>query len=1079
MEKTKELAQAPAKAPPVRQPETARRGPEPSFAPPVFSAQARSNGVPAAARAAEMTSAPGGTASRARMASSLQRSLGNARMSRMMAHGGPAGRPAAGGAGKIPSPTQEKLEGTFGAPLDFIDVHGGGTAAEANRRMGSRAFAHGSDIYLGPGESPHDTGLMAHEVAHVFQQQGGGPVVQRKGGPSDCAYEREADRASAAALRSEHVTIHERTGKHRPQFWGMSDALNLIADKANVIPGYRMFTIVLGVNPINMAHVERSAGNILRAVVEFIPGGGLITQVADAYGAFDKIAKWVEPQIAAVSGAASSIKAAVDQFLGTLKLSDILDPGGVWDRAKSIFTTPVNRVLNVAKGLLTGILALFRDVILMPLVGLAEKTRGWDLLIAVLGKNPITGAPVPRTAETLVPGFLKLIGEEETWNNIKKANALARCWAWFQGALGTVMGFVQQIPTLFINALKSLELEDILILPKAFAKVAGAFGDFVGNFITWAGKALWNLLQIIFEVLAPAAIPYMKKVGAAFQKILKNPMGFVGNLVKAGKQGFLQFADHIGAHLKASFIEWLTGSLDGVYIPKSFDFKEIAKFVLSVLGLTWENIRKILVKIAGETAVKAMELGFDLVKTLVTEGPAAAWEKIKEQLGNLKDMVMQGIMDFIIETVVKKAIAKIVAWLIPGAGFIDAIITIYDTIIVFIDKLKKIIAVATAFLDGIVNIANGVIGAAANKVESTMAGLLTLAISFLAGIMGLNKITAKINEILNTKVRGPILKAVEFVANWVWNMAKKFMSSIKGAAGKVMGWLQTKVSVQGEDESHVLSFSGQETSTDVMIASAPMALEKFLDTREGDADQAQKKVIADVRNQLKSVKKLIASSKPGTENEALQKKIETEMNALGAKIAPLLSGGSLGSKSNPAPVNYEKRRSASYPVFYLATGSMKGLAQNTLKDRFPGDGQKNKIWRYLPNGKQGTPGGEETLGLDASSQVEVGLTVRFEEKGRRGGGVPGFKSLVGKYGLTPSDQGWDVDHVLELQVGGKDEYGNLWPLPSGENRSSGSIIKNADTKDNKGKTYKVADLFADLKKKGKDLWMLIASTRQR
>ena len=52
------------------------------------------------------------------------------------------------------------------------------------------------------------------------------------------------------------------------------------------------------------------------------------------------------------------------------------------------------------------------------------------------------------------------------------------------------------------------------------------------------------------------------------------------------------------------------------------------------------------------------------------------------------------------ETIVKKAVMKIVAWLIPGAGFIDAIITMYDAILVFIDKLKKIAQVVMAFLDG-------------------------------------------------------------------------------------------------------------------------------------------------------------------------------------------------------------------------------------------------------------------------------------------------------------------------------------------------------------------------------------------
>ncbi len=59
----------------------------------------------------------------------------------------------------------------------------------------------------------------------------------------------------------------------------------------------------------------------------------------------------------------------------------------------------------------------------MPLAKLAEGTRGYDLLKAVLGKDPITGEPVPRTAETLIGGFMKLIGQEEVWENMKKANA--------------------------------------------------------------------------------------------------------------------------------------------------------------------------------------------------------------------------------------------------------------------------------------------------------------------------------------------------------------------------------------------------------------------------------------------------------------------------------------------------------------------------------------------------------------------------------------------------------------------------------------------------------------------------------
>jgi hypothetical protein len=74
-----------------------------------------------------------------------------------------------------------------------------------------------------------------------------------------------------------------------------------------------------------------------------------------------------------------------------------------------------------------------------------------------------------------------------------------------------------------------------------------------------------------------------------------------------------------------------------------------------VLGLNWANIRVKLVKVMGETAVKAMETGCDIVVRLVRDGPAAAWDKIKEQLSNLKDMMICGITDFVVDMVVKKA----------------------------------------------------------------------------------------------------------------------------------------------------------------------------------------------------------------------------------------------------------------------------------------------------------------------------------------------------------------------------------------------------------------------------------------
>lgn len=750
--------------------------------------------------------------------------------------------PSAAGAGNLPAQTRKFMEPRFGADFSGIRVHTDDAAANKAKKLDAAAFTTGKDIYFGRGKFQPDTAagkeLIAHELTHTIQQ-GAAPQC-----PAGCA---------PVAVREKPSATKQRAG----------GILDWFADKANYIPGFRMFCIVLGVNPINMAAADRSAGNVLRAVIEFMPGGKLIGDALEAHGIFEKIGGWVDQKLRQLNMVGASFKHAIDKFIDGISATDILwvpGWGDLWEQAKRIFTEPIERIKTFVSSLATEIIQFIREAILLPLAALAEGTRGYDLLKAVLGEDPVTGQPVPRNAETLIGGFMKLIGEEDIWENIKKANAIPRCWAWFQGAMNEIMGFVRAIPGTFVAAFKALEVVDLILVPRAFAKIAMVFGGFLLEFLSWAGKTAWKLLEIIFEVVAPAAIPYLKKVGDSFKQILKNPIGFVGNLVKAGKLGFDKFADNIGAHLKKGIIEWLTGSLPGVYIPQKLDIKEILKFVLSVLGLTWANIRVKLVKAIGETAVKVLETGFDIVVTLVTEGPAAAWDKIKEQLANLKDMVIGAITNFVVETIVKKAVMKVVSLLVPGGAFIQAIISIYDTIMVFIDKLSKIIQVAKAFLDSMMDIVAGKLEGAAKKVESVLAGLLTLAISFLAGFLGLGKIADKVMEIIK-KIRAPIDKALDFLVNWIVNAGKALYGKAKGA---VKEWWKKKTPFTTKTgKQHELSYVGDEKNATPMFASkgkktVPDHAKVFRKIAGAPNATAEQKQIASLIPQTE----LIASKKP-------------------------------------------------------------------------------------------------------------------------------------------------------------------------------------------------------------------------
>lgn len=81
---------------------------------------------------------------------------------------------------------------------DFSDVrvHDDPLARSATAAMGARAFAYGADVFLGPGESDRDLGLMAHELTHVAQQGAAGQRAPQRlveVGASDSPAEREAE----------------------------------------------------------------------------------------------------------------------------------------------------------------------------------------------------------------------------------------------------------------------------------------------------------------------------------------------------------------------------------------------------------------------------------------------------------------------------------------------------------------------------------------------------------------------------------------------------------------------------------------------------------------------------------------------------------------------------------------------------------------------------------------------------------------------------------------------------------------------------------------------------------------------
>lgn len=652
------------------------------------------------------------------------------------------------------------MEPRFGADFGNVRIHNDAESASLSNQLSARAFTYQNHIFFSRDQYQPGTSdgrhLLAHELTHTVQQ--------------------------GAAIQRQPMAISTTTTPPPVQRLGVQDALDKFSEWAYNIPGFRLLTIVLGFNPINRQTASRSAANILRGLVELIPGGHLITQALDNHGVFNKAGAWVEQKISTLGDIGSEIVNGLKQFLDSLGWSDIFDLGGVWNRAKRIFTGPIGRLIDFGVSVATEILKMVKDAVLKPLAAMAQGTRGYDLLKALLGQDPITGETVPRNADTLIGGFMKLIGQEEIWQNLKKGNAVARAWTWFQGALAGLLGFARSIPAKIIETLQSLTFQDIITVAGAFVKIGKAFINIATEFISWGLNQVISLLEILFSVVAPGAVPYIAKARAAFHTIIKDPIGFVRNLVNAGKLGFQQFANNIGTHLKNALIKWLTGPLGeaGVYIPQSFSLMEIVKLVLSVLGLTWQNIRGKLLKIIPEPVLVVLEKTAGILVTLVKDGPAAAWEQIKAELTELKDQLISQVTEMVTSQIVKAAVTKLVSMLNPAGAVIQAIMAIYNTITFFIEKINQIAATVGAFIDSISAIASGQIANAAKKVEATMANTLVVIIGFLAKFAGLGGIPDKLVGIVK-KIRQPIDKGLDKIVAWLGGVLKKVGGAVAQA----------------------------------------------------------------------------------------------------------------------------------------------------------------------------------------------------------------------------------------------------------------------------------------------------------
>ena len=290
--------------------------------------------------------------------------------------------------------------------------------------------------------------------------------------------------------------------------------------------------------------------------------------------------------------------------------------------------------------------------------------------------------------------------------------------------------------------------------------------DFINGII----ETIKKLIDLINSLLSAIA--------SVINVIMADPIGFMENLFDGIAQGIDLFKANIQKHLLGGLLEWLTGSLGpmGITIPDDiFSLSGIFSLVLQVLGLGWDMLRAKSVKMMGEPAVNALETGadagFSVFKAIKTQGIMGLWEFLKEKFTDLKEMVIDAIKDMLITQVIEAGIKWLLSLLIPGAGFIKAIMAIKDVIVFFVESAIMLIP---ALIEAILALAAGSVAGVAKAIEFGLAKLIPLVINLLANLIGLGGLSKKVMKIFK-KIRKRVDKAVN-----------KLLAKAKKAARKIM-----------------------------------------------------------------------------------------------------------------------------------------------------------------------------------------------------------------------------------------------------------------------------------------------------
>jgi hypothetical protein len=142
----------------------------------------------------------------------------------------------------------------------------------------------------------------------------------------------------------------------------------------------------------------------------------------------------------------------------------------------------------------------------------ARQIPGYTLLTVILGKSPLTGDQVARTAENLIGGFLGLLpGGTLLFDRLQESRALEQAFEWISSRLTELNITWSRISGLIDR------VWDIFPTLSPLREIKAIFAPLVDDILTFAGEIKDKILELIVRGALKLAGPLAERVWGVIQ----------------------------------------------------------------------------------------------------------------------------------------------------------------------------------------------------------------------------------------------------------------------------------------------------------------------------------------------------------------------------------------------------------------------------------------------------------------------------------------------------------------------------------------------------------------------------------